>query len=64
MSGCGKARFAADSGAIAKKRNAATAVHVRPDVEEILTRGLSATTCHPAMERPDVVAITIQIFLE
>ena len=39
--GCGQARFAGNSGAIAKKCNAAAAAHEQPDVEIILTRVLS-----------------------
>ena len=35
------ARFAGNSGAIAKKCNAAAAAHEQPDVEIILTRVLS-----------------------
>ncbi len=42
VSGCGKARFAGNSGAIAKKCNAAAAAHEQPNVEIILTRVLSA----------------------
>ena len=41
VSGCGKARFAGNSGAIAKKCNAAAAAHEQLDVEIILTRVLS-----------------------
>ena len=41
MSGCGQARFAGNSGAIAKKCNAAAAAHEQPNVEIILTRVLS-----------------------
>ena len=39
--GCGKARFAGNSGAIAKKCNAAAAAHERPNVKIILTRVLN-----------------------
>jgi hypothetical protein len=41
VSGCGKARFAGNSGAIDKKCNAAAAAHEQPNVEIILTRVLS-----------------------
>ncbi len=41
MSGCCKARFAGNSGTIAKKRNAAAAAHEQPDVEIISTRVLN-----------------------
>ena len=41
VSGCGKARLAGNSGAIAKRCNAAAAAHEQPNVEIILTRVLS-----------------------
>ena len=41
LSGCSKARFAGNSGAIAKNSNAAAATQERPNVEIILTRVLS-----------------------
>ena len=41
VSGCGKARFAGNSGAVAKQCNAAAAAHEQPNVEIILTRVLS-----------------------
>ena len=41
MSGCGKARFAGNSGAIAKKCNAAAATEEQPNVKIIPTRVLS-----------------------
>ena len=40
LSGCGKARFAGNSGAIAKQRNAAAAAQEQPNVKIILTRVL------------------------
>ena len=42
LSGCSKARFAGNSGAIAKNCNAAAAAQDQPNVEIILTRVLSA----------------------
>ena len=42
LSGCGKARFAGNSGAIAKKRNAAAAAREQPNVKIILTRVLKS----------------------
>ncbi len=41
LSGCSKARFAGNSGAIAKNSNAAAAAQEQPNVEIILTRVLS-----------------------
>ena len=35
MGGCGKARFADNSGAIVKKCNAAAAAHEKSDVESV-----------------------------
>ena len=49
VSGCGKARFAGNSGAIAKKCNAAAAAHEQPNVEIILTRVLRSAL---ALKRP------------
>ena len=42
LSGCCKARFAGNSGAIAKKCNAAEAAQEQPNVEIILTRAPKA----------------------
>ena len=52
MSGRGKALFAGNSGAIAKKCNAAAAAHEQPDVEIILTMVLTQVISSRLADRP------------
>ena len=53
LCGCRKARFAGNSGAIAKNSNAAAAAEGQPNVEIILTRALTvADRCGGREARP------------